>query len=89
MPSAHVECTLDHVKLELEALAADWQVALEDAADAIDAADGAYSSEERGRLRHALARERVETALLLERVARTVGAGQEVRSKITSTVSCS
>ena len=81
--------TLNHMPTELETLASDWQVALSGAAHAIDAADDVYSSEERGRLRHALARERVETALLLDRVARAHGADQEARSKITSTVSCS
>ena len=81
--------TVDGMRVELDTVAADWQLALDGAADAIDAADRAYSSEERGRLRHALARERVETARLLELLARSAGLRQTVRSKITSTVSCS
>jgi len=77
------------MRLELDTVAADWQVALEGAADAIEASNGAYSAEERRCLRHALARERVETARLLELLARSTAARQVDRSKITSTVSCS
>jgi hypothetical protein len=77
------------MRIKIQTLAADWEVAFDEAAQAIDAADDAYSPEERVRLRHALARERVETGALLERVARSAGSGQDVRSKITSTMSCS
>jgi HAD superfamily hydrolase (TIGR01509 family) len=59
--------------LELDVVADEWQLALDGAVEAVDAAASAYSQEEHGRLRHALAQERAETALLLERLARTAG----------------
>jgi hypothetical protein len=71
------------MRLELDTVAEEWQVAFDQAAEAIDAADGAYSTAEGIRLRHELARERAETTRLLELVL------QAERSKITSTVSCS
>lgn len=65
------------MELRLSVVAADWKVALDAAAEAIDASAGAYSSEERVLLRHRLARERVETARLLERVASYSGGSLE------------
>jgi len=59
---------------ELDTVADDWQLALDGAADAINAADRVLTGEERSRLRRALAQERVETAVLLERLAHTTGA---------------
>ena len=58
---------------ELDTVADDWQLALDGAAEALDAADRAYTAEERARLRRSLAQERAETASLLERLARTTG----------------
>ncbi|HEY2372131.1 MAG TPA: HAD family phosphatase [Gaiellaceae bacterium] len=59
--------------LELDTVADDWQLALDGAVEAINAADRAYTAEERGRLRRSLAQERAETAGLLERLAHTTG----------------
>jgi beta-phosphoglucomutase-like phosphatase (HAD superfamily) len=58
---------------ELDTVADDWQLALDGAVDAVNAADRVYTTEERGRLRRSLAQERAETALLLERLAHTTG----------------
>jgi hypothetical protein len=46
--------------LELDSVADDWQVALDGALDALDAADRAYAPNERGARRRALAHERSE-----------------------------
>ena len=59
---------------ELDTVADDWQLALDGAVEAVKAADRVYTTEERGRLRRSLAQERVETAVLLERLAHTTGA---------------
>jgi HAD superfamily hydrolase (TIGR01509 family) len=59
--------------LELDTVADDWQLALDGAVEALDAADRAFTDEERGRLRRSLAQERAETAVLLERLAHTSG----------------
>lgn len=58
---------------ELDTVADDWQLALDGAVEAVDAADKAYTAEERGRLRRSLAQERAETTVLLERLAHTTG----------------
>jgi len=59
--------------LELDTVADEWQLALDGAAEALDAADRAYSDEERGRLLRGLAQERANTAMLLERLALSTG----------------
>jgi len=58
---------------ELDTVADDWQLALDGAVEAVNAADRVFTMEERGRLRRSLAQERAETALLLERLAHTTG----------------
>jgi HAD superfamily hydrolase (TIGR01509 family) len=58
---------------ELDTVADDWQLALDGAVEAVDAADRAYTAEERARLRRSLAQERAETAVLLERLAHMTG----------------
>lgn len=58
---------------ELDTVADDWQLALDGALEAVNAADRAFTAEERGRLSRSLARERAETAVLLERLAHTTG----------------
>ena len=58
---------------ELDTVADDWQLALDGALGAVQAADRVFSPEERGRLRRELAQERAETAVLLERLAHTTG----------------
>lgn len=58
---------------ELDTVADDWQLALDGAVEAVHAADRAYTPEERGLLRRSLAQERAETAVLLQRLARTTG----------------
>jgi HAD superfamily hydrolase (TIGR01509 family) len=59
--------------LELDTVADDWQLALDGAVEAVNAADRVFTAEERGRLRRSLAQERAETAVLLERLAHTTG----------------
>lgn len=58
---------------ELDTVADDWQLALDGAVEAVRAADRVFTAEERGRLRRELAQERAETAVMLERLARTTG----------------
>jgi HAD superfamily hydrolase (TIGR01509 family) len=58
---------------ELDTVADDWQLALDGAVEAINAADRVLTAEERGRLGRSLAQERAETAVLLERLAHTTG----------------
>src|SRR5690242_16387580 len=64
----------DEMAFELDTVADEWQLALDCAVEAVDAADRVFTAEERGRLRRSLAQERAETAVLLERLAQTAGA---------------
>jgi HAD superfamily hydrolase (TIGR01509 family) len=59
--------------LELDTVADDWQLALDGAVEAVNSSEHVLTDEERNRLRRSLAQERVETAMLLERLARTTG----------------
>jgi beta-phosphoglucomutase-like phosphatase (HAD superfamily) len=63
----------NEMAFELDTVADEWQLALDGAVEAVDAADRVFTAAERGRLRRSLAQERVETAALLERLAQTAG----------------
>ena len=58
---------------ELDTVADDWQLALDGAVEAVDAADRVLTDDERSRRRRSLAQERAETAALLARLAHTTG----------------
>lgn len=59
--------------LELDTVADEWQLALDGAVAAVDAADRTLSADERGALLRSLSQERVETAALLAELAHTTG----------------
>src|SRR5581483_10515404 len=73
MTAVGTAATLDR-PVGLDTVADEWQLALDDAVEALDFADRAYPPEERGLRRRALARERAETARSLRRLAAVTGA---------------